>query len=103
MFRHVYIMKEKSTQSERFLALTCQLIMSEVKVSDVRGFESVRCSRVLTVKVFDHRIIANLPYDETEIVEFLKTYEIWVFMKKTEGKILELFQVRLKNGEFAVE
>ena len=59
----------KALKSDVFLTLTCQLTISDF-------------GHFLTLKVFYHQIIANLPYNETEIVGFLKRFEIWGFLKK---------------------
>ena len=47
--------------------------MFDVKVSDVRRFWP---------KKFYYQIVANLPYNATEIVGFLKAYELWIFLWK---------------------
>ena len=61
----------------------------------------VRCSRVLTVKIFDHQIVTNLPQNTTQIIILLKTYEIWVFLNETMD-FSKKFKIR-KGSKFAVE
>ena len=61
----------KTPKSDVFLTLTCQLKMSSECVSDNMT--------VLTVKIFHHQSVAYLPENATEIVRFLKRYELCVF------------------------
>ena len=60
---------------------------------------------VLTVKVFHHQIIANLPQNATKIRRNLKSYEIWVFLKSTmvfaEKNLFSL--ITGKEGKFALK
>ena len=58
---------KSSTQCERFLR--CLPIDNDEK-SDYSALEN-----------FHHQIKANLPYNATEIVRFVKIYEIWGFLK----------------------
>ena len=54
----------------------------------------------------NHRILANLPWNATEIVKCLKTFKIWGFFEKLDGlfskKNLKFFEIA-KGGKFAVE
>ena len=68
--------------------------------------EKFWCSMALTVKIFHHQIISNLPWKATEMVRFLKTYEIWVFWNEKDGffekKTWIFFKVG-KSGKFALK
>ena len=68
--------------------------------------ENVRCSTVLSSKIFDRQFFGNLPQNETKIVKFLQYEQKMIFIfKKWVGfldKKLEFFKV-IKSGNFAVE
>ena len=55
---------------------------------------------------FFHQIVANLPWNATELVRFLETFEIWVFLGKIDGlfrkKTLKFFKIA-KCSKFFVE
>ena len=56
-----------------------------------------RCSFTFLKVDFFHQIVTLLPYKATEIVVFLKTNEVLVFLKKIDGlfqKKLEFFESR---------
>ena len=56
------------------------------------------------VEFFNHQVIANLPWNAIEILRVLKTYEIWVFLKKyVFRKKTSFFFNIVKGGKFAVE
>ena len=47
-----------------------------------------------------HQYVANLPYNATEIVRFLKTFKIWVFLKKINGFSEKKFWIFSKSLKF---
>ena len=51
--------------------------------------ENVRCRTVLNFEIFYHQIIANLPYNATEIENFSNTHEILGFFEKRRWVVFE--------------
>ena len=64
--------RKLSTQRELLLTDVWHLIMSDVRL--IGSF--------LTLKIFYHQVIADLPKNATEKVRLLKKYEIWVCVWK---------------------
>ena len=80
---------KSSTQHERFLTRCLQ-------IDNVRHFPNS--------KIFHQQITAKLPQNATEIVRFLKTYEILGFFEKVDEFFRKkTFSKSLKSGKFAVE
>ena len=79
-----------------FLPDNCQL--------SSRKRANIGCSLVWMSSVF-HPNVANLLWNATEMVKFLKTFKIWVFKRKWMGfskKILIFFKIT-RGSKFAVE
>ena len=60
---------------------------------------------ILKVKFCNHQLIANLPWNATEIERFLKMYEIGFFLEEIVGffrKELDFFRT-VRSDNFAVK
>ena len=79
---------KSSTQHERFLTRCLQ-------IDNVRHFPNS--------KIFHKQITAKLPQNATEIIRFLKTYEILGFFEKVDEFFRKNIFKIAKSGKFAVE